>query len=75
MENRPMSKKIYLKYNNNIYPKYAIKEALSNYKKIAKAVFSEKNKYYQIEISEYQQELEGYIGDEFSNHILGLIGR
>lgn len=69
-----MKKIISLKYNKYFYPKQAINDAASDYKKIAKIYFSEQKKYYRIEISEYHRESESNIGDEFSNHILSFIG-
>ena len=70
-----MKKTIFLKYNKNLYPKQAIEEAISSYEEIAKIVFSEQKKYYRIELSGYQRELGGNIGDEFSNHVLSIIAR
>jgi hypothetical protein len=70
-----MRKCISLKFNKNFYPEWAIKEALSNYKRIAELIFSEQKKYFSVEISEYRMELAGKIGDEFSNHVLSLIGK
>jgi len=69
-----MKETISLKYNKYFYPKEAINDAISDYKKIAKIDFSEQKKYYLIEMSEYSRESRRSIGDEFSNHILSFIG-
>jgi hypothetical protein len=50
-----------------------LEAAAGGYKDIASVEFFEQKKHYLVKIGEYQQELDGRIGDEFCNYALSLM--
>lgn len=60
-----------IKFNNKIYKKEAIQEAISVYSHLAKFTIKNNKDYIKVKINKIEPEVKTIITDEFANYILG----
>lgn len=59
--------------NKDIYPKKAVKRAISDYSHLADLEFTERDSYYMVSMNNIDPDVQKEIKDEFLNYVLSLI--
>ena len=61
-----------IKFHKLIYKKQTITKAINDFSDLAEFTLSQKNKYWQVEISKIDKDFIKTLPDEFKNYVLGL---
>lgn len=59
--------------NKKIYPRQAVERAVADWHSLAEFSICAKPKYWQVEITQIDQQIKNKIKDEFANYVLGLL--
>lgn len=60
-----------LRFNNRIYKKEAIQEAISVYSHLAKFSLAQSKSYFEVRMEKMSADVKNIIADEFANYVLG----
>ncbi len=62
-----------IRFDKKIYKLKAIKLAIKEYKELADFVLKTKDKYFEVELKNIDQDVKGLIKDEFCNYVLSQL--
>jgi len=62
-----------IRFHKDLYPLKAIQKTMAAYRHLSTCVFSEKGRYYCVNMTRIHKDVERVIVDEFCNYVLSLI--